>query len=399
MSVLVAVVLGCAVVATGYQLFQLAAAVRFFHRARREAARRPALTDPPPVTILKPLKGPGIDLYANLASFCRQDYPRYQIVFGVIDPNDPAVAVVRRLRRDFPERDIVLAVGDAPGANRKIANLRHMMSHARHDVLVLSDSDIRVRADYLRTLVAPLVDPEVGLSTCLYRGVGHFGLPSVIESLFINTDFVPMVLTANWVQEFRYAFGASIAFRRAALDRIGGFAPLADYLADDYQLGNRIAAAGYRLVLLPYIVETVLDSVTLGDVWRHQLRWARTYRVCQPAGWFASIVTHASLWGLLTVFVTGGTALGWAVAATAVGARLGTLVPIMGMLGERDTLRHLWLVPLKDLCSSAIWLMAWLSRTVTWSGWVLRVEPSGLMIPLEPVSSEVVAPRAESLPT
>src|SRR5262249_51249436 len=160
----------------------------------------------PAVTVLKPLKGPGIDLYANLASFCRQDYPAYQIVFGVEDPRDPAAAVVRQLRRDFPERDIVLAVGSAPGANRKVANLCHMMRLARHGVLVLSDSDIRVRPDYLRTMVAPLADPAVGLTTTLYRGVGRFGLPSLIESLFINTDFTPMVLAAQIVQRFEYAF-------------------------------------------------------------------------------------------------------------------------------------------------------------------------------------------------
>jgi len=273
----VAVVVALAAVATGYQLFQLYAAWRFFRRAPRPGVRHDHL---PAVTVLKPLKGPGLDLYENLASFCRLDYPTYQIVFGVEDPRDPAVAVVQQIRRDFPGCDIVLAVGHAAGANRKVANLRHMMRHARHGVLVMSDGDIRVRPDYLRVMVAPLADPRVGLTTCLYRGVGRFGLPSVLESLSINTDFIPMVLAAQIVQRFEYAYGASIAIRREALDRIGGFAPLADYLADDYHLGNRVAKAGYRLVLLPYVVETVLDSVTLADVWRHQLRWARTYRVC-----------------------------------------------------------------------------------------------------------------------
>ena len=262
MEPLVVFVFGCAIVASGYQLFQLFAAWRFFRRWRRPTAGTPL----PSVTVLKPLKGPGVDLYANLASFCRQDYPTYQIVFGVEDVRDPAVVVVHQLRRDFPDRDIALSVGHMPGANRKIANLRHMMRHARHATLVLSDSDIRVRPDYLRAMVAPLADPGVGLTTCLYRGAGRFGLPSVLESLFINTDFIPMVLAAQIVQRFEYAYGASIALRREALDRIGGFAPLADYLADDYQLGNRVAKAGYRLVLLPYVVETVLDSVRVSDV-------------------------------------------------------------------------------------------------------------------------------------
>jgi ceramide glucosyltransferase len=159
---------------------------------------------------------------------------------------------VQQIKRDFPHCDIALSVGWMPGANRKVANLRHMMRHARHGVLVMSDSDIRVRPDYLRTMIAPLADPAVGLTTCLYRGVGRFGLPSVFESLFINTDFTPMVLAAQIVQRFEYAYGASIAFRRDALDRIGGFAPLADHLADDYLLGNRIAKAGLPARALPY---------------------------------------------------------------------------------------------------------------------------------------------------
>jgi ceramide glucosyltransferase len=203
-------VVAVAAIASGYQLFQLFAAWWYLHRARRLAA---TAGDLPRVTILKPLKGRGVGLYENLASFCRQDYPAYQIVFGVEDATDPAVAVVNQVRRDFPGCDAVLAVGRAPGANRKVANLTQMMRHARHDVLVMSDGDVRVGADYLRHMVAPLVGapttPPVALTTCLYRGVGHFGVPSLLESLFINTDFIPMVLAAQLVQRFRYAYGAS----------------------------------------------------------------------------------------------------------------------------------------------------------------------------------------------
>src|SRR5438552_1678681 len=392
MSVLAAFVLICAAVATGFQFFQIAAALRFLRRARR-ARRSGAL---PPVTVLKPLKGPGIELYENLASFCRQNYPSYQIVFGVEDPRDPAVEVVQRLRRDFPEHDIVLAVGCGRGTNRKVANLEHMMPHARHDVLVMSDSDIRVGPDYLRTMVAPLADPAVGLTTCLYRGRGNFGLPSIIESLFINTDFVPNALVAHWVQPFRYAFGASIAVTREALERIGGFAAFADYLADDYQLGRRVAEAGYRLVLLPYVVETILDSVPMRDVWRHQVRWARTYRVCQPVGWFFSVVTHATFWGLLAGLAVGGP-VGWAVLASALTARLFSLAAIMRLLGEPETTRYLGLVPLKDLVTSAMWLAAFLGRRVVWSGQVFRVRRDGRIVPVGVVESEVPAFAGEEL--
>jgi len=395
MAVVVGVVIAVSAIASIYQLIQLLAAQRFFSWRRLPEG---GPNDLPPVTILKPLKGEGIDLYANLASFCRQDYPRYQIVFGVEDAADPAVTIVRKIMADFPEHDLVLSVGWAEGTNRKVANLIHMMPHAKHDVFVLSDGDIRVRPDYLTTMVRPLVGTTskktVGLTTCLYRGRGYFGLPSVLESLLINTDFIPMVMVGDWTG-IRAGYGASIAVKREALDAIGGFHAIADHLADDYLLGNRVHGAGYEIVVLPYVVETVLDSRTLGDVGRHQLRWQRTYRVQQPVGWFASIVTHATLWGVVSVLVTGGSPLGWAMFAFALACRLGSLAGIMRLLNERVTPRWLPLVPLKDLCFSAIWAVCWFGRDVNWSGQVLRVEADGRM---RPVSVESALEVESQLP-
>jgi ceramide glucosyltransferase len=375
----VQLVLGCAAIAAGYQLFQVFAAWRFLRRARHADRAGGPLRPLPPVTILKPLKGYTLDLYANLASFCRQDYPAYQIVFGVSDPADPAVAVANRVKRLFPGIDIVLSIGEGPGANHKVANLRHMMRHARHAVLVASDSDIRVGPGYLRAMVEPLLERDVGLTTCLYRA-NHVGIPALLESVYVNTSFLPMALTAQMVQRFRYAYGASIAIKREALDRIGGFAAIADYLADDYVLGNRVAEAGYRLVLVPSIVDTMCDAVTLSGMWHHQLRWARTYRVCQPFGWFFSVITHATLWGILSVMATGGAPLGWAMCAGAVGARLLALLVIMRLLDQRDTVRHLWLTPLTDLVASTIWLVGFLGQRVTWGGEVLQIARNGMIV-------------------
>jgi ceramide glucosyltransferase len=346
MHPLAVLVLCCAVFATAYQLAQVAATWRFLRRGRRAApATGHAL---PPVTVLKPLKGPGFELDANLESFCRQAYPQYQIVFGVEDASDPAVEVVRSLARRFPQCDISLSVGLEDGANRKIASLVHMVQQARHDVLVVSNADIRVRPDYLSRLVEPLADPAVGLTTCLYRGRAQRGFPALIEALLINTDFFPMVLMAQWVQRFRYAYGASMAIRREALRQIGGFGALRDHLADDYVLGNRIADAGWRLLLLPYVVETIVDARTMLDVWRHQLRWARTYRVCQPFNWFATIVVHTMLWGALAVLVTGGATLGWLLLGAGLACRLWSLRAIFRLIGGGDVPRHLWLIPLTD---------------------------------------------------
>jgi ceramide glucosyltransferase len=189
------------------------------------------------------------------------------------------------------------------------------------------------------------------------------------------------------VEPFRYAFGASIAFRREVLERIGGFASLADYLADDYLLGNKVARAGSRLVLLPYIVETVLDSATLGDVWRHLLRWSRTYRAQRPVSWFFTVLTHATLWGTIAPVVTGGSAAGWAAFVGAVGARLVSLAGILRLLGDSETPHHLWLVPLKDLGSSLMWAAAFLGRRVNWSGRVLRVMRDGRMVQVSPATA------------
>ena len=389
MSFVVACVLACSVVGTGYQLFQVVAAAAFFRRARRRAARTKDFR--PPVTILKPLKGRGIDLYANLASFCRQDYPEFQIVCGVADPNDPAIEIVRKIQRDFPSRDVVLSIGDRPGANRKVASLCHMMERAKYDVLALSDADVRVRPDYLRRTIAPLAKPKVGLTTCLYRGRGFFGLPSIIESLLINCDFVPMVMTAHYIGQ-RNALGASLCFKRAALDAMGGFPRIVDHLADDNLLGEGVKQAGYTVELLPYVVETILDSTTVADVWRHQLRWARTYRVLQPIGWACSVVTHGMTWGTAALVATGASPLGWAFFVAAVVIRLGSLRAIMRMLHERDTPRHLWMVPLKDLGFTAVWLASWLGRNVVWSGQRLRVQRDGRMVPIDGVPSHHVEP-------
>ena len=393
MTLIASLVLLGAVAGGVFQLVSLLAAQRLLARRRRDDASGPL----PRVTVMKPVRGAGDGLYENLASFCRQDYPAHQIVIGVDDPGDPAVPVVRRLKRDFPHLDIVLAVGSLPGANRKIANVLQMMRHTRHDVLVLSDADVRVRPDYLATVVAPFAEPDVGLTTCLYRAAGGRGLPALVESLLINTWFIPMALTAC-LRPLRHAFGATIAIRRDVLEAVGGFAALRDHLADDYQLGHRVAEAGYRVELLPYVVETFIDSTSLADVWRHQLRWVRTYRVCQPLGWALSIVTHATLWGALALAVTGGAPTGWLVLAALLGLRLTTALLLTVQLGERHAFRGLWLVPATDLMASALWAAGFLGRSVVWGGRTYHVRRDGSMVALMPAEEPAAVETVELAP-
>ena len=367
----------------------------FFSRARRST--QPERPDPalPTVSILKPLKGLDVDLFENLSTFCRQDYPTFQIVFGVADADDPAVKVVRQLQAHYPSVRSDLAIDwRIYGTNYKISNLHNMYRVAKHEVIVIADSDIRVRSDYLRRLVTQLDDPQVGLVTTLYRAVNTGGLPTLAESLFINTDFAPMVLVARIVEKPTYAFGATMAVRRSTLDSIGGFLPLANYLADDYYLGHRIAERGYRLALSDVVVETVLAVGGWRRLFDHQLRWARTYRNCRPGGYFGSILTHGTLWATLNLLYNHFSPLACLVAAAVYGMRVSVASTIANRYLHAPLRWHeALLIPLKDLFVSTVWALCFLGDTVHWSGHTFRVLKDGQMVRVStPVLQPVVTP-------
>jgi len=379
-------------VATGYQLFSLVCAWLFARWQRRELARpRRADEALPGVTMLKPLCGAVPETYDNLASTCRLDYPKLQIVFGVADANDPAIAIVKRLKSDFPDVDVALVVSpDRIGSNAKVSNLHNMLQRAKHEVLVIADGDIRAPRDYLRVIVPYLEDPQNGLVTCMYRGKGGRTLANRIEALFINTDFGPMITVARQVERMTYAFGATICIKRSVFEELGGFRAIADHLADDYQLGNMAVERGYQLVLAPVVAETVLDLDSVSEVFQHQLRWARTYRICRPGGYLASIVTHSTLWATLYLVATGLSSGGFAVWGAAIGIRLLAAGLIARtILGVRGLWRQLWLIPAKDLFISSIWVLAFLGQTVRWGGADFVVGADGRMMP---------APESEGTP-
>lgn len=366
----------------------------FFGRAQHGV--RPERDDAslPTVSILKPLKGLDVDLFENLSSFCRQDYPTFQIVFGVADAGDPAVRVVRQLQAHYPSVRIDLVVdGRIYGTNYKISNLHNMYRAAKHDVIVIADSDIRVRSDYLRRLVTQLDDPQVGLVTTLYRAVNTGGLSTLLESLFINTDFAPMVLVARIVEKPTYAFGATMALRRSTLEAIGGFLPLANYLADDYYLGHRIAERGYRLALSDVVVETVLAVGGWRRLFDHQLRWARTYRNCRPGGYFGSILTHGTLWATLNLLYNHFGPVACLVATAVYAVRISVASRIATRYLHAPLRWHeAWLVPLKDLFVSAVWALCFLGDTVHWSGHEFRVLKDGQMVRVSPPVPQPVIP-------
>jgi ceramide glucosyltransferase len=355
-----------AILAGVYYLIALVAGLARL-RLRETAARAT-----PPVSILKPVRGRDPRFYEAIRSHATLDYPDYQILFGVQDSADPAVADIRRLQAEFPERDIqlVLTTRDAP--NGKVAVLTELAGLARHPILLVNDSDILVEPDYLRLIVAPLEDPRTGVVTCLYRARAE-SWPGRWEAIGIATEFAPSVLVALLVGVDGFALGSTMLFRAAQLEAIGGFAALEGYLADDYQLGTHIARLGYRVVLSPVVVATNLSGESWGEVWRHQLRWSRTIRVSRTSGYYGYLATQATFWSVVAV-VAGH----WWIALSVIAVRLMTgLVVGSGVLDDRKVIRYWYLMPLRDLWGFAVWIAGLSGDTVEWRGQKLRLSADG----------------------
>jgi ceramide glucosyltransferase len=327
--------------------------------------------DLPPVSILKPLKGIDPEIYQTFRSHCLQDYSEYEIIFGVGEANDPAVASVEQLQREFPQARIRLVVcPKVLGANRKLSNLAQMLSEARYAYLIVNDSDIRVEADYLKRIIAPLTNEKIGMVTCLYRALAASTLGSRLESLGISSDFSSGVLAAKKLEGgLRFGLGSTMAFRRADLERIGGFESFADYLADDYELGKRIAELGLRVHLSEVVVETFLSAYNLRGFLAHQLRWSRGMRDSRPGGYFGLIFTFGLVWSAICVAASAGARWAWLLLASTALLRflLAAFVENV-VLQSRQSLRNLWLLPLRDFVAAGVWLASFAGNTVTWRG-------------------------------
>jgi ceramide glucosyltransferase len=367
-------ILGCLSSSIYYLLCLWSAST--FLRQRKAGAGAHATPDRPtqtlpPVSILKPLKGTDPDIYESFRSHCLQDYPAYEIIFGVSDADDPAVASVKQLQREFPERAIQLIVSpDKLGANVKVSNLEQMLPAARYQHLLVNDSDIRVERDYLRRVIAPLVDERVGMVTCLYRGIAASTLGSQLESLGISTDFCPGVLVARQLENgLRFGLGSTLAFRRTDLERIGGFHSIVDYLADDYELGRRIAGLGLQVLLSDVVVETHLPAYALDGFFAHQLRWARGVRDSRAGGYIGLASTYGLMWALLLVIASRAAPWSWAFLGVTALLRLAMALAVgKSVLEDRRLLRQLWLLPIRDLIAVAVWVASFAGHTVTWRG-------------------------------
>lgn len=350
----------------------------------RKRAALPQFT--PPVSILKPVKGMDGESFENFASFCRQDYPLYQIVFAVASPKDPVVPVIERVMAAYPDTDITLVVDDRiHGANYKVCNLMHAHAQAKYPLIIVCDSDIRVTPSYLREVCAPFADPEIGLVTSLYRTSGAKGVGCAIEALGFSCEMVPNVMAALKLEGLSFALGASMAVRREALDRIGGFEALVDYLADDYQLGNMTHRAGYRLELSPYCVESIMKgSESVSEVLVRQLRWGRTMRVSRPGGYLASGITLPFPGALLALLVSG---CSWAgVAAAALLYLVRSVVCLCySRVFLKDLLlpRWLWLLPVRDALSFGVWALSLFGNRVMWRGHLFHLSKGGKIAEVE----------------
>lgn len=377
-SLLSAIGLISLLVASGYALVALLAVLVWQGRgATRTTARLPA------VTVLKPLCGAEPGLYENLRSFCQQHYPEFQIVFGVCDPDDPALGVVRRLVAEFPKLPIDVVIDPRQhGGNRKVSSLINMLGRARHDVLLMADSDAFAGPDYLATVTAPLLDRKVGLVTCLYHGEPTRGIWSRLGAMYVNEWYMPSVLLARLFGHQGYASGQTLGMRRETLQRIGGLRAIADHLADDYRLGELIRGLGLRIVLSPYMLRAEHHEPTLDLLVQHEVRWMRTLRILRPRSFsliFFGFSLPLALVGLLLCSIeTSPSMLARGLFEVTLIARV-ALHLAHRLRGERPLLADLWLLPARDLLLCWVWWRTFFTSRITWRGSEFDVDAHGIM--------------------
>lgn len=374
---------GCA----AYLMLVCVAAVRFRRRLGIVRAPPQLVTSNPPVTLLKPLHGMEPDLRQNLESFFLQDYPSFEIIFGARNADDPALNVVCELVHRYPQVQVRTVLSGTPEwPNAKVYNLQKMLAAASHELLVISDSDVRVSPSYLRAVTRPLLDPSVGMVTCLYRGVRTGGLWSRLEAIGMSVEMTSGVLVAEMMEGMKFALGPTMATRHDCLEKVGGFAGLANYLADDYVLGNRIHAVGYQVVLSEYVIEHLAINRSCFSSLQHQFRWAKSTRRSRPKGHIGTGLTFAAPFAVLALclaLTAGGAQRGAAIALFAAGMLISMLQCLIaggGVVRDPDAWRTFWLYPARDLLGFIFWVATFVSgdRTI-WRGDHYRLHPGGLV--------------------
>jgi ceramide glucosyltransferase len=359
-----------------YSIFSLLCSVEFFREKRQGGQGTPAL----PVSIIKPLKGSDPELRENLESFCSQDYSDYEILLGFTDPNDDAITLAKEITASRRDCDIRTVINQSDqGANPKVSNLTGLVRAARYPLVAISDGDMRVTPSYLKTIVKEYQSGEkVGLVTSLYTIPNPASLGAALESLSIALDFIPSVLVARRLEGVTFGLGASMLLSKEALEEIGGLSSIADYLADDYQIGNRLWKKGYAIVLSDYVVEDVVGRMSLADYLTHQIRWARTYRACRPKGFLGFGITHMLPYSVLLLVLQGPTVFSLSILCGVLVLRLSiATVLYRKAIRTKKWLRWLLLIPVKDLLSFGIWLRSFSGRKVFWRGRYFKITKGG----------------------
>ncbi len=375
-----------AVAPLAYYLLALYCTWRYRSRKREP---EPATEFVPPVSILKPVRGLDREAYENFASFCRLDHPRYELLFAVADADDPVLPVLEKLKRDFPQRAIRVLT-DIPqlGVNRKVNNLCKLVQEAQHELLVIADSDVRVEPGYLREVTPHFSDPQVGCVTAFYRGLTPGGVAAELEGLALATETVPNALVARQIEgRIQFAFGWTMATTKQVLAKIGGFEAMVNYHSDDFELGNRVAAAGYQIHLTDDPVSMIFPEESFREYLRHEMRWAIGLRNVRPAGYIGLVLTYGLPWAVLAALVAPSAAISISyLAAYLVLRSLQVWAAGAWALGDPVTRKSWWLTPFRDLVNFLVWVAGFFSDRVTWRGMQYHVR-KGLLVPVEAVGA------------
>ncbi len=337
----------------------------------------------PPVTIFKPICGWEQDMDENLRSFCEQDYPVYQIIFGLHGEDDAAIPVIQKIIEDYPQLDLEMVI-DARlhGSNHKVSNLINMFPTAKHEILVVSDSDMRVRKNYLHNIMAPFANTANGAVTCLYSGRTDDGVASKLNAMFINEWFLPSVLISDALKDISYCLGATMAVRREILTDIGGFKALVNYLADDYMLGQMVSERGYKVHLSHTIVENLSYELSYKSLFLHELRWARTLRTAEPLGYLGTFLTDTLMVSIFTasfaLLFTQHTFLPASILGITITARILLHLQVKSAL-ELNGIGSLFLIPVRDVMSFIIRIVSYMGNSVEWRNHTFSVDDNGLM--------------------
>jgi len=382
----------------GYLLFAFIALELFKRKKNKEVI---SSNFSPPVSILKPIYGLDPDMLDCLRSFCRQDYPKYQVIFGLQDKNDPAIPFVKQVMEEFSNYDISFIINtELHGTNHKVSNLINMNNDIKYEYILIADSDMRVSKKYLSKVMEPFGDEKIGVVTCLYSGKSRGKITSTLNAMFINTWFLPSVLISRILQPMKYCLGATMIVKRSILNKIGGFESLSNHLADDYILGKLISSLGYRIHLSDYIVENMVEETSFKNLMLHELRWARTLRRVEPIGYALTFLTDSLVLGIIsgiTLYVmTGSLMLLFVPAFLTLLLRI-TLHNSSREITKSANIPEIWLIPLRDILSFCIRVMSYAGNSIEWRNNTFSVDHLGLMHEKQVTSSDN-ASKPENIP-